>query len=92
MEQYKRKDKEFFEKSKVLEKSYEGFVQSLSAKVEALDFSQIKVNFERVHHSREGRKAEEEIELPEPGQLAWQASSTTENLANWVHADKQLME
>jgi hypothetical protein len=38
MEQYKRRDQEFNEKTKLLEKAYEGFVQSLSAKVQDLNF------------------------------------------------------
>lgn len=30
------------------------------------------------------------MEMPEPPAISWQASSTTQKLANWVHNDEQL--
>jgi len=55
MEQYKRKDPEFADKSKQLEKAYEGYIHSLSSKVEELDFARIKPIFEKVRHSKEDK-------------------------------------
>lgn len=91
MEQYKRRDPEFGEKAKLLEKAYEGFVQSLSAKVEQLNFQEIKANFEKHRYSRE-EPQEGDLDNIEPPEFTYQASSTTQNLANWVHSDKDLMD
>lgn len=89
MEQFKRKDREFLQKTKDMEKIYDSIIQNVVQVAPQLTPQEVRERYETFRHSREGMKEIED--MPEIPDMKWEASVGTQRLADWVHSNPDII-